>query len=397
MGAVLTSTQVLLIMAAIFLSVMATCFVLSRFNVLPSLANGGGRYTHIDGLRGLAALGVFMCHTSVILMIVGINDIYFHFKDIQVSGKLGSTGVQIFFCITAFLFTQKILHSKTNMDWGQFYTHRVRRIAPLYFLVATVAVLFAVIIHQTPADFGHTFISWLTAYGFWFVPMKPIYGFDLHWIIGNTWTLEYEWTFYLLMPVFFWLLKDKLWKKVLPAIIVLAVIDLSASQMAQWAFFIGGVLAALLLNKFQIQQRKWRWLCISLAIIVIAIPISNHCHYYGLLSWVCLTSGFILLMLGEPSVLKLKTLRYLGEISYSFYLWGLFLAYVVFYVLKVTGTPGHLRLWGFLRWEIILSVGLVVLSTLTFRFVEYPFLRRNAGKKLAKPVVAEVELKPATN
>lgn len=377
MSAMLLSyNQSLLNEFIIFVSVIMTCFLISRTRILPSLDNAMGRYAHIDGLRGLAALCVFMNHLPMMLSLMDIITTRFSFPNFKIQAGLGALGVQTFFCITGFLFTEKILKAKTELNWGVFFVHRLRRLVPLYFFAVTMAIIFAFVIRKPMLiNIGHTFVDSLKLYAFDFISFQPIFGFNMYHVLGNAWSLPFEWRFYLLMPVFFWLIKGN-WKWPFTLILIIAIIDLSATQLAAWPFFIGGFIAALITNKMSLKKTSNKKICGLAAIAILLIPFIAGPHYYGPFRWICTCVGFILLMLAEPAILKLRTLRFLGEISYSFYLLGILFPYGFFYYvmrgLVVTGMSFHV----FLRWQIWISVSFVLLCTLTFRCIEYPFLRK---------------------
>ncbi|MBJ2204465.1 acyltransferase family protein [Pseudomonas carnis] len=60
-------------------------------------------YKFINGLRGLAAIFVFVNHAPFVLINLGVKNTVFSAWG-QIYPNLGSFGVQIFFCITGFLF-----------------------------------------------------------------------------------------------------------------------------------------------------------------------------------------------------------------------------------------------------------------------------------------------------
>ncbi|MGP5490482.1 acyltransferase family protein, partial [Pseudomonas helleri] len=96
-------------------------------------------YKFINGLRGLAAVFVFINHAPFILTSLGItNSTFSTWGWIYVN--LGSFGVQIFFCITGFLFFDKVIKTPT-MQWDNFFEGRVRRVAPLYYFSSLTVVL----------------------------------------------------------------------------------------------------------------------------------------------------------------------------------------------------------------------------------------------------------------
>ncbi|WP_350649260.1 acyltransferase family protein [Pseudomonas sp. HY13-MNA-CIBAN-0226] len=100
-------------------------------------------YKFINGLRGLAAVFVFVNHAPFVLTNLGITNSSFSSWG-QIYPNLGSFGVQIFFCITGFLFFDKIMKSN-SIDWNGFFLARLKRVAPLYYASSIIVVLIAII------------------------------------------------------------------------------------------------------------------------------------------------------------------------------------------------------------------------------------------------------------
>ena len=79
----------------------------------------------LDGVRGIAVLGVVLCHTLSIL------------KDVPHLTFLeyGATGVDLFFVLSGFLITSILLREKSKPGYYKnFYFRRALRIWPLYYL-----------------------------------------------------------------------------------------------------------------------------------------------------------------------------------------------------------------------------------------------------------------------
>lgn len=128
----------LLIAAALVLA-LGVAGALVRWQGAPA---SGGRNVSIDGLRGFLAFFVFLHHGSIWYVYVRqqewvspASNLYRH---------LGDTSVALFFMITAFLFTTKVLDSQSRpVDWARLYISRVMRLFPLY--AVAVAILFVMV------------------------------------------------------------------------------------------------------------------------------------------------------------------------------------------------------------------------------------------------------------
>ena len=100
-----------------------------------NLSSISGRLTQLDGLRGLAILGVL------------VN----HFGQFQGALQCGWAGVSLFFVLSGFLITRILLHQKKlivenkNTFWQSisiFYIRRALRIFPLYYLIVLLMIFF---------------------------------------------------------------------------------------------------------------------------------------------------------------------------------------------------------------------------------------------------------------
>ena len=133
----------------------------------------------IDGLRGLAILGVLLFH-------FGISHL-----------SLGWTGVELFFVISGFLITRILLASRDNAHYFRnFYIRRSLRIFPIYYLV--IIVYFAVCLFQH--DYAH-----LHGFPFYLVYLQTIPQLKSNLtdapMLIHTWTLAIEEQFYFLWPL----------------------------------------------------------------------------------------------------------------------------------------------------------------------------------------------------
>jgi peptidoglycan/LPS O-acetylase OafA/YrhL len=158
------------------------------------------RITALDGLRGFLALGVFFHHAAVYHAYLAGSG--WALPPSRFYALLGQAGVALFFMLTGFLFWSRLLERRP--DWTALYIGRVFRIGPLY--LATIAWMCAIAVARTggphfdAADLG-SLAQW-SALGI--VRGGTINGYTDTGLLtaGVTWTLQYEWLFYLaLLPL----------------------------------------------------------------------------------------------------------------------------------------------------------------------------------------------------
>ncbi|MGP5570992.1 acyltransferase family protein, partial [Pseudomonas helleri] len=113
---------------------------------------------------------------------------------------LGSFGVQIFFCITGFLFFDKVIKTPT-MQWDNFFEGRVRRVAPLYYFSSLTVVLIACFYSNFEIFDKNTLLTLASMLTFNFLDGPSKIGeVALTPLNSVTWTLVHEWRFYAAAP-----------------------------------------------------------------------------------------------------------------------------------------------------------------------------------------------------
>src|SRR6202034_4536316 len=110
----------------------------------------------LDGLRFYAFLGVFIYHT------LPSQVLFYRRLHLPLAGvwaaiaKAGASGVDLFFALSAFLITSLLLRERQEtggISLRLFYTRRILRIWPLYFLVVALGLVSA---HTIPNFWYYT-------------------------------------------------------------------------------------------------------------------------------------------------------------------------------------------------------------------------------------------------
>jgi peptidoglycan/LPS O-acetylase OafA/YrhL len=338
----------------------------------------------IDWLRAIAVLAV----------------VAFHFEAPAVFG--GFVGVDIFFVISGYLITGIIQAEVTSgsFSFAQFYERRVRRLLPaLYAMVVLTAIpSFHYLLTSERQEFFRSAVAVLTFtsnFFFWFQT-----GYFDHLAVEkpllHTWSLAVEEQFYLALPIVLWaLLRFARGRRMaVPAALsalALASFALSIwlmrtdrsataffmSPPRAWEFLIGGIIAT---PGFPVLRRATaQAVARGIALVLIAIPIFSLRQGPGFPGFNALTPSmgaamFIWSGIGVPTLKRspsspLNVAKFFGKISYSLYLW-------------------HWPLFTFARFskaslvlgavdKILLFALTVVISYLSWRFVEQPFRRKS--------------------
>ena len=175
----------------------------------------------LNGIRAFAALAVVLSHIGKELDTYGLPTIH----DFAFAGY----GVTVFFSLSGFLITYLLLAEKENfgkIDIKKFYTRRVFRIWPLYFLYLFVAILVTWL--YEPQLLPGT-IGW---YFFLGANIPYIVTTALIPLVAHYWSLGVEEQFYLFWPVFIQNAKKAL--KAVSIFLVIWLILKGITGLIQW-------------------------------------------------------------------------------------------------------------------------------------------------------------------
>lgn len=332
--------------------------------------SSGTNYQALDGLRGLAAIFVLADHCGV------------PFCD-----GLGMVGVVVFFSLSGFLLTMPYADNGAKlMDAGyvkSYFLRRIRRIIPMYYVVILAAYFF----NHRMEDFIRSAL----------------------FLQGNTiyWTVQQEMHFYLLLlPVLLLnhlLLKDCRWLIVL--VLLAASYGFNHNLLSTYrvygmgqsvpifaGIFLSGMAACYLYHIKKVKESVFlRKICSIhlLPVLLFGSVVLIH-HFWSFAhngarcraGWVL--SGdfnylvaallFVLVMSDTSCVarwLRVLPLRLIGLVSYSFYLLHPVFASAVKNISKdyFHNSLSNIEVFG-----CVLIVTFIV-STVTYTFVERPFLK----------------------
>lgn len=282
----------------------------------------------IQGIRGLAFLLVFI----------------FHLNHNWLPG--GFIGVDIFFVISGFLMTSIIIEQKNNNTFSfyDFYIRRLKRIFPayLFFIIIVAAVGFFIYLDrdfwmfQKSVGTSALFISNIL-----FSRGDSYFGSRLEDNpFLHTWSLSIEMQFYLLLPLILIFIK----RRYLTAIILLLIFFLtiyvdismyisnetSAKYFSLLAripeFLVGAFFSLRFKNKISFSRIGNNLISsLSLAVLVLsAFLIDKNTFFPGTLALIPTVATASLLVVGDNFISDSfagKIPTYIGETSYSLYLW----------------------------------------------------------------------------
>ncbi|HEY4505319.1 MAG TPA: acyltransferase [Candidatus Paceibacterota bacterium] len=356
-------------------------------------AESAERYESLDGLRGFLAIGVFFQHAIQ-------NHSFFQTGIWQITDDrfyrfLGGEAVILFFITTSFLYWTKLIANNGGADMFRLYRSRLLRLAPLYifagFLVGIIALY-------------NTGFKILSAGGllrdifYWFTlgleTIKSFNGFEVAPInAGIHWTLHYEWVFYLILPLIALLHRNK-YGKIASILVLIGVLLLP--DRGYWAIFLFGIMAAYIVHYHPAIPwfKKYSWLGVVPILGLVAVyliqykPYSYSQYAVSLIVFLCFVYGNDLF-----GLLKMPVAKFLSTLSYSIYLLH---GIVLYFVLRAMNAFYPITSLSPLEyWTVILFAGLLVvaISSISYRFIEHPFVQRIKSKKkdtMPVPVIDKV-------
>ncbi len=341
----------------------------------------------LDGVRGLAILGVLASH-----ILPALADAFRTpwAWDTAAWTHSGASGVDLFFVLSGFLITGILLDTRDSPDyWRSFFGRRALRIFPLYY--AFLATMYL----RHPPD-GRPWTFWLHLSNW-----RRDLGVSSNVLTWHLWSLAIEEQFYFVWPVLARLLPRR---RVGPACLAIAVASAAArgaaclqgagvetlhrmTPLALDGLALGGFLAWSLREAPGLAGRLRRLapaiLALSLAVMwgLGRLPLPFPTVFAAGRLVVSIGGGALVLLAADGSawvdrVLSARPLRWMGRYCYGLYL--------LHPIIVVKGTiflrglvPRLPAAWLFPVWSLSIVAGFLgsfLLAALSWRLIEAPCL-----------------------
>jgi len=345
------------------------------------------KYPAITGLRSLLSLSVFFHHAVIF---------YFYFKlrrwetpPSDFYTLLGQVPVAIFFSITGFLFWHKLIRGNGELRFMPFIASRIKRIAPAYivvsvFIVLTILIMSGLSLHVSLIQFTRETLTFIFSLGAIEVP--SVNGMDPGLMgAGVFWTLRYEWKFYLCLPFIAYFLRHKKGRTIFYSVLlsyILFRLLFKYHKMPIGLLFLPGILSACIVNSDTAFKKIFRHQhFMLLGLLALASIFMFRSSMYTYPSLLFLTIFFVaLVFLPSTSwphkILTSKSFLMAGQASYSIYVMHTLILFVIFSYTNQYAPIAEMApimFWLLVTLSLIL---LIALSLLSYRFIEYPFLKR---------------------
>jgi len=283
---------------------------------------------HIDGLRAIAVLSVLI----------------YHIDNNWLPG--GFVGVDIFFVISGYLITNIITKSISEGTFSLkvFYTRRIKRILPVYFLVSSVSIVFSWLLFfpKDLIDFANSLLSstfFVSNFYFWKTSGYFSSSIELKPLV-HTWSLSVEEQFYVFWPLTLLVIsqfkKPNLKKSSFALFIFISlllsyVLSISDPVFAYYSIvtrgfelLIGAIAAIYIKDSFS--RSKFMSYFGALLIFSSFILINKRQHFPGVIALIPCIGAILIIITAQSNtwvtwLLKTKAMVSIGLISYSLYMW----------------------------------------------------------------------------
>ncbi len=349
-------------------------------------------YRHdIDGLRALAVLPVIAFHMGVQVL------------------RGGFIGVDIFFVVSGYLISSKIIHDleREQFSISKFYIRRVKRIMPALVLMMLITSILAATFSY-PDEFqayAHSLIAAVASVSnIYFWQSQDYFAAGRPAPLLHTWSLSVEEQFYIILPPVLIFVYRYCREKLIHVICAFLTISLIAASVDAfrnpsfafylphtriWEFLIGTLLVRARLKPLDRPLVRESAAALGFILIVGSVfVVDKRMPFPGLVAIPPCLGAALIIAAGSRGVnqigklLSSFPLRWIGVLSYSLYLWHW--PFIVFF--KEAKPTQFLSLGD----KAILSIIILLAAYCSWRFIEQPFRRSTAGGRRVFATVGAV-------
>ena len=359
------------------------------------------RFLSMEGLRGAAVILVFFVHYCTLLepLIPATTAGAGWFIGLR---ELGNAGVDLFFVLSGFLIYRSCL--ARPLQARNYASRRIERIYPTFLVVLAIYValmLAGVGENRIPDDFQKGAFAILQN-----VLLLP--GIlNIEPIVTVAWSLSYEAFFYIVSPCLVALLRMRRWqiqaRLLFLTVLAMSILILRINDIS-WNFRLIMFIAGMIIHEVSLidtKNTRFSWLADIVAVLgtVVALlmftvlgrnrAISEGTLFdawpaylkfvilffaFGYLTYRCLfTSGL------AQRAFEAAPLRWLGNMSYSYYLAHSLALHIIFALIGAVGYD-HVTTWNFFILLPFAFLATLILSAILFLTVERPLSLKAAFK-----------------
>jgi peptidoglycan/LPS O-acetylase OafA/YrhL len=376
---------------------------------------GGREYINsLTGLRGVAALSVFLYHYGALhpgirldlsIPLLGIL--------LQTPIGLGFVGVDLFFVLSGFLLSLPFAHACLRGEklplFGPYLRRRVLRVFPAYYFQWGLMMLIgAWFVTWVPLNGRSVLAHFLMLFNIGPNPVSPV--------VSLWWSLPVEFSFYLLLPLIAVFMRPRPWLVLLLIGLLVSVVFrawatahfadsisavrfLTASQLpGSLPLFLLGASAAMLVKWMQLKNIRppspkaatllfltgatlsmlWLW-----KVVLVFGDIYWDGHWSMIVAPVVQGASMSMLVLALYWGSRMGTwlcanrlIYFIGVISYSLYLWH----FPVMQQIQMLGGDSYMALPGLAKFLLTTLITIAVAS-LSYFLIERPFSRLRGKRR----------------
>jgi exopolysaccharide production protein ExoZ len=346
-----------------------------------SRGESGHNLRPMEGLRGFAVFLVFLVHYATLVqpwvaeggaMGTLIHSIH----------AIGNTGVDLFFVLSGYLIYGSLIARPRH--FGRFMSRRVERIYPAFLAVFAIYVVLSFLVpdqSKLPADGAHAILylgaNLLLLPGLF--PIEPL--------ITVAWSLSYEMFYYVTIPLVITMLglrsRSRAWRMGFFGAATLLIVAYCAAfgGHVRLIMFIAGILLHEVMGSDTsgTPRAAFALLALVAGLATMLLPWHGSAAFAAKVSILCVAFFVLCLACFRDPFSRVARgfswtpLRWLGNMSYSYYLLhglSLKVAFVGLAVILQSGSHGSWLFWTLL--PIMFGVTLVP-TTILFLVVERPY------------------------
>lgn len=332
----------------------------------------------MEGLRGIAIFLVFLVHYCSLVETYVVQNSWVS-RSLFFIHQIGNSGVDLFFVLSGYLIYGMLIRKPKP-----FFPYLYRRIMRIYPTFLVVLVAYIALSYVFPSESKLPY-SQLDKFIYICQNVLLLPGlFNIEPIITVAWSLSYEFFFYLLIPLLIPILKLRAWGAN-QRVLFFGIFTLFGflffqkyGQHTRLMMFISGILLFEVKNNYNIKLPKYSGI-ISLFVALTITGLKSSIALVGVWQVLLIFILFFILCLesfsdqkGSSSIFVFTPLRWLGNMSYSYYLvHGLTLKFS-FLVLSSFVKPAYqFESIFWLLWLPLFFITLIVASGL-FIIIERP-------------------------
>jgi peptidoglycan/LPS O-acetylase OafA/YrhL len=318
-----------------------------------------------------------------------LSVVLYHFEIFNFTG--GWLGVDVFFHISGFLISNRILYAikQESFSFKTFYLQRIKRILPALYstLIITSIMSYFVFSPKALIAYLESVISSIFIFSnYYFLNFDFYTAYSTKFLpLLHTWSLSIEEQFYLIFPLFIYILlkykKPYFLQVSLGFLLFSLYINLETFSNAQkfyllqfriWQFIFGMFVMFLYLANFRLDKVIFKYF--GYFLLIFSFVFYDNSALNSLFPKLLISIAFVLIILTKKNIeiFSFSFIKYLGLSSYSIYL----VHQPVLAFFKYLNRQGFKNQSDI--FPIMLIFSTIILGLINWKFVEKPFLKNKS-------------------